>query len=213
MPVRKRQIFTTFVFLFFTQAVIAQSVGTFSDSRDGQTYKTISFKEALTGKTVTWLAQNLNYKVEGSYAYDDHENNRNEFGLLYTWDAAKKACPSGWHLPTDREWAMLVDQFGGMDKAGEALKSIKSWNEDGNGTNSSGFDALAGGIRRPDGSYMFQGTLGYFWTSTLINSDDKVWGWNFHYGGPPSSNKQNLKKAFRWDVQVSVGISVRLVRD
>ncbi|MGN7888426.1 FISUMP domain-containing protein [Dyadobacter sp. 22481] len=209
----KQHVFTVLAILFFTNVGIAQSTGTFTDSRDGQNYKTISFKEDSTGKTITWMAQNLNYKVEGSYAYNDNENNRNEFGLLYTWDAAKKACPSGWHLPTDSEWTVLVDQFGGMDNAGEALKSIKGWSEDGNGTNTSGFNALAGGIRRPDGSYMFQGTLGYFWTSTLINSVDKVWGWNFHYGGPPSSNKQNLKKAFRWDVQVSVGISVRLVQD
>lgn len=175
----KQYIFTTLAFFFFTQAVIAQSTGTFTDSRDGQTYKTISFKEALTGKTVTWLAQNLNFKVEGSHRYDDHENNRNEFGLLYTWDAAKEACPSGWHLPTDREWSMLVDQFGGLDKAGEALKSIKGWKEEGNGNNSSGFDALAGGIRRPDGSYMFQGTLGYFWTSTLIIRLIKPWNGTF----------------------------------
>ena len=159
------------------------------------------------------MAQNLNYKVEGSYAYDDHEHNRKELGLLYTWEAAKKACPGGWHLPTDSEWATLVNQFGGMDMAGEALKSVKGWNEDGNGTNSSGFDAPAGGHRKPDGSYMTQGVLGIYWTSTLINSVDKAWAWNFHYGGPPSSNKQNLKKAFRWDAQVSGGFSVRLVRD
>ena len=97
--------------------------------------------------------------------------------------------------------------------AGEALKSVKGWNEDGNGTNSSGFDAPAGGLRRPDGNYMFQGTLGYFWTSTLTSSVDKAWEWNFHYGGPPSSNKQNLKKAFRFDADVAGGVSVRCVRD
>ncbi|MCF0075682.1 hypothetical protein LZD49_34745 [Dyadobacter sp. CY261] len=209
----KQYMFTVLAALFLTQVGIAQSTGTFTDSRDGQTYKTMSFKEDSTGKTVTWLAQNLNYKVEGSYAYDDNENNRKELGLLYTWEAAKKACPGGWHLATDSEWAILVNHFGGKDSAGEALKSTKGWNEDGNGTNSSGFDAPAGGHRKPDGSYFAQGVLGIFWTSTLTNSVDKVWGWNFHYGGPPSSNKQNLKKAFRWDVQVSVGISVRLVRD
>ena len=91
--------------------------------------------------------------------YDGHENNRNEFGLLYTWDAAKEACPRRWHLPTDSEWTMLVDQFGGMDKAGEALKSIKGWKEEGNGTNSGGFDAVAGGHRQPDGSYLTKGIL------------------------------------------------------
>jgi uncharacterized protein (TIGR02145 family) len=121
----KQHIFTVLATLFFTQVGIAQSTGTFTDSRDAQTYKTISFKEALTGKIVTWMAQNLNYKIEGSYAYDDNENNRKELGLLYTWEAAKKACPRGWHLPTDSEWAMLVNQFGGTDEAGEALKSVK----------------------------------------------------------------------------------------
>ncbi|MCF2521118.1 FISUMP domain-containing protein [Dyadobacter sp. CY351] len=208
----KQHIFTVVATLFFTQVGIAQSTGTFTDSRDGQTYKTISFKDS-TGKIVTWMAQNLNYKIEGSYAYEDNENNRKELGLLYTWEAAKKACPSGWHLSTDREWAMLVSQFGGTGKAGEALKSSKGWNEDGNGTNSSGFDAPAGGHRKPDGSYMTQGVLGIFWTSSPANSGDTAWGWNFHYGGPPSSNKENLTKAFRWDIPVSSGLSVRLVRD
>jgi len=210
----QQHFFTILAFLFFTKVGIAQSTtSTFTDSRDGQTYKTISFKEALTGKTVTWMAQNLNYKVEGSYAYNGIESNRKELGLLYTWEAAKKACPSGWHLPTDSEWAMLVNLFGGTDIAGEALKSIKGWNEDGNGTNSSGFNALAAGFRKPDGSYMTQGIIGGFWTSSPTDSVDKVWAWNFHYGGPPSSNKQNLKKAFRWDNEVSLGYSVRLVRD
>ncbi|MRS61269.1 hypothetical protein GJJ30_08200 [Larkinella terrae] len=205
-------IFTLFVTLFFTQASIAQSTGAFTDSRDGQTYKTISFKNALTGTTAIWMAQNLNYKVEGSYAYDDNENNRKELGLLYTWEAAKKACPSGWHLSTDSEWSRLVSEFGGTDKAGEALKSIKGWNEDGNGTNSSGFNALPAGIRRK-GSYEVLGTLGFFWTSSPANSIDRAWEWNFHYGGPPSGNRQNLKKAFRFDGDVAGGLSVRCVRD
>jgi uncharacterized protein (TIGR02145 family) len=208
-----QHFFTVLVTLFFAHLGIAQSTGTFTDPRDGQTYKTISYKEDSTGKTVTWMAQNLNYQVEGSYAYDDNENNRKALGLLYTWEAAKKACPTGWHLSTDSEWAMLVSQFGGTDMAGETLKSLKGWNEDGNGTNSSGFDAPAGGLRRPDGSYMYKGTLGFFWTSALINSIDSAWAWNFHYGGPPSSNKKNLKKAFRFDANVSGGLSVRLVMD
>src|SRR5215213_10720473 len=147
----KQNIFTILATLFLTQAGIAQPTGTFTDSSDGQTYKTFSFKNALTGATVTWMAENLNYKVQGSYAYDDKESHRKELGLLYTWEAAKKACPSGWHLATDSEWSMLVTSFGGTDKAGEALKSVSGWAEDGNGANSSGFNALPGGIRRHGG--------------------------------------------------------------
>src|SRR5882762_279175 len=124
--------------LFVTQGCNTQSNGTFTDSRDGQTYKTISFKNALTGTTVTWMAQNLNYKMQGSYTYDKKESNRKELGLLYTWEAAKRACPKGWHLASDSEWSMLVTKLGGTDKAGVALKSTKGWDEGGNGTNNSG---------------------------------------------------------------------------
>jgi len=106
----------------------------------------------LTGTTVTWIAQNLNYKMQGSYAYDEKESNRKELGLLYTWEAAKKACPKGWHIATDNEWSMLMTKFGGTDNAGTSLKSTVGWDDNGNGTNRSGFNALPGGMRRPDGS-------------------------------------------------------------
>jgi hypothetical protein len=59
----KLHILTLLATLLFTQAEITQSIGTFTDSRDGQTYKTFSFKNALTGTTVTWMAQNLNYSA------------------------------------------------------------------------------------------------------------------------------------------------------
>ena len=192
--------------MFFTQAGIAQSTGTFTDSRDGQTYKTISFKNALTGTTVTWMAQNLNYKVQGSYAYDDKESNREELGMLYTWEAAKKACPSGWHLATDSEWSVLVNQFGGTNKAGEALKSVNGWNKDGNGTNSGGFNALPGGLRRPDGNgNVLVGSLGFWWTSSPTGVEGRAWERNMHY---------TLKsKVFRFDAEISAGLSVRCVRD
>src|SRR5688572_19520366 len=205
----KQHILTLLAALFFAQVGIAQSTGTFTDSRDGQTYKTISFKNA-SGTTVTWMAQNLNYKVQGSYAYDDKESNRKELGLLYTWEAAKKACPSGWHLATDSEWSMLVTKFGGMDKAGEALKSVKGWAENGNGNNSSGFNGLPGGIRR-HGGYDTLGIFGFWWSSTPTGEEGKAWGWNFSYGGP--GEKPLKTKAFRFDSYVSNAKSVRCVRD
>lgn len=206
----KQHFLTLLATLFFTQAGIAQPTGTFTDSRNGQMYKTFSFKNALTDTKVTWMAQNLNFKVQGSYAYDDKESNRKELGLLYTWEAAKKACPSGWHLATDSEWSMLVNQFGGMDKASEALKSVKGWAEDGNGTNSSGFDALPGGIRR-NNLYEVMSVMGFWWTSTLTGEEGKAWGWNFSYGGP--GEKPLKTKAFRFPSSISYAESVRCVRD
>lgn len=206
----KPQILAPLATLFFAQEGIAQSTGAFTDSRDGQTYKTFSYKNASTGATVTWMAQNLNYKTQGSYAYEDKESNRNEFGLLYTFEAANKACPDGWHLATDGEWSMLVAQFGGMDKAGEALKSVSGWAEDGNGANSSGFDALPAGIRRND-SYELLGAFGFWWSSTPAGEEGRAWGWNISYGGP--GEKPLKTKAFRFDSSVSHAKSVRCVRD
>jgi len=184
----------------------------FTDPRDGQPYKTISFKNAQTGTAITWMAQNLNYKTAGSYAYYEKERNRAVYGLLYTWEAAKKACPKGWHLPTDEEWSMLVNQFGGKEKAAKALKSTDGWQDAGNGTNSSGFNALPGGLRKPDGSYNNVGGLGFWWTSTLTRNTGTAWEWNMHFG-PPLYINSNAYKVFRFDANVSGALSVRCVKD
>jgi len=207
----KQHTFALLAILFFTQVGCTKSTGTFTDPRDGQTYKTISFKNPLTGATVTWMAQNLNYKIQGSYAYDENDSNRKQLGLLYTWEAAKKACPKGWHLATDSEWSMLVTKFGGTDKAGASLKSTEGWDENGNGTNSSGFNGFPGGMRKlADSRNIFVGSLGYWWTSTPTGKEGKAWEWNMHYGG---SDQKNRSKVFRFDGNVSNGHSVRCVRD
>lgn len=206
----KQHVITLIAIFFFSQANIDRSTCTFTDPRDGQTYRTVSFKDPSTGKTVTWMAQNLNYKVQGSYAYDEQDSYRKKFGLLYTWDAAKKACPKGWHLATDSEWSALVDQFGGTDKAGESLKSAEGWVDGGDGTNSSGFNGLPAGIRR-NNAYEVRGVMGFWWTSTPSDEEGKAWGWNFSYGGP--GEKPLKTKAFRFSSIVSHAKSARCVRD
>jgi len=87
----------------------------FVDSRDGQEYKTI-----LIG-TQTWLAENLNYNAEGSNCYDNDPDNCAKYGRLYNWETANKICPQGWHLPSEREWKVLVDYTGDADLGFAAL--------------------------------------------------------------------------------------------
>lgn len=150
----------------FCQTSYAQIMETMTDPRDGQTYQTIDFENALLGTSMTWMAENLNYRLEGSFAYDSVQKFRNGVGLLYIWEAANKACPTGWHLPSDQEWDLLINQFGGRKQASEYLKKDRGWNYGGFGTKSNGFNALPGGFRNPQGYFANIGEYGYWWSST-----------------------------------------------
>jgi uncharacterized protein (TIGR02145 family) len=182
-------------------AAIAQNTGTFTDPRDGHTYKTIT--KNYEGKQYTWFAENLNYKMEGSYAYDNDEKYRATYGLLYVYAAAMVACPNGWHLSSDVEWDILVKVFGGENEAGQALKSNTGWKYNGNGNNSSGFNALPAGFHHPDGSFSLMGNSSFWWSSSPAGNG-KAWIWNTNFDN---------STVYRYDHDVSDGYSVRCVRD
>jgi len=65
-----------------------------------------------------------------SQCYDNKPANCQKYGLLYNWETAKKVCPSGWHLPNDKEWddlAMFLEsQSGESGETGIKLLD-KSW--------------------------------------------------------------------------------------
>ncbi len=129
--------------------------GSFIDSRDGKTYKTVYFGH-------TWFAENLNYNAPGSKCYDDNPANCTQYGRLYDWVTAADACPSDdWRLPTNDDWDELFlwidEQNGGNGEgipydsytAGKYLKAANGWD----GTNKYGFSALPGGLGGYDGSF------------------------------------------------------------
>ena len=106
--------------------------GTFTDARDGETYRTIQIGNQV------WMAENLRFKTDGSYAPNNDESNVAKFGRLYTWTKAldipdeyaeqstakdiemynkikdknyKGIAPEGWHIPSNKEWEQLLSNL------------------------------------------------------------------------------------------------------
>jgi len=132
----------------------------FTDSRDGKSYKTIKLDNQ------TWMTENLNYEAESSKCYENNFTYCEKYGRLYNWVTAKKACPDGWHLPSDEEWQTLVDFLADNETAGNILKASNGWTKNGNGVNTIGFSALPGGDGSSSGGFLGAGKYSSWWSST-----------------------------------------------
>ena len=194
--------------------------GSMTDSRDGQTYKTIKIGNQL------WMAQNLNYadsnkttSLKGSsWCYGDKDENCKVAGRLYTWAAAMDSvalfnkygescgygvtcwpiypvqgiCPDGWRLPSKRDWEILDSIADGK------LRSQTGW-EKINGSDSIGFSALPVGIRDKDGFY-YAGEDTYFWSSSVFNSSGNPYIMNlndFYESASLTDGKKNEGRSIR----------------
>ncbi|MDR1812541.1 MAG: hypothetical protein LBQ87_06925 [Candidatus Fibromonas sp.] len=154
-----------------------------TDKRDGRykEYKTVTIT-TKTG-TLTWMAQNLNYAVEGSKCLFESDTTGREvvdentpycdtYGRLYNWNLAINACPAGWRLPSRDEWDAL-----GFDIT--KLKAISGWDyKKLNGTDDYGLALLPGGYASKsstiEGHYAFYGnkTNGRWWVSNESETND-----------------------------------------
>lgn len=139
------------------------------------------------GADIPLVADNLEWAnledndTDDAYSYYNNDST-SQYGALYTYAAAKDACPTGWHLPSDAEWKTL-EKYLGMNSAeaddtgfrgtteGAKLKATSGWNSDGNGTDEAGFSALPGGYRNGiSGVIKSTGDLSDYWSSTEFNS-------------------------------------------
>lgn len=162
--------------------------GSFTDKRDGRKYKTVTFSWQ------TWMAENLNYDILGSYCFGDDSSKCEKYGRLYTWEAAMNACPAGSHLPRIGEWRSLFNDVGwpddeivltpsgteivyGMNDSslvGKVLKSKSGWHGGGNGTDDYGFSVLPAGFRYGnDGVYSADRNFAIFWDSDSFLENKK----------------------------------------
>jgi len=172
---------------------------TLEDPRDGKVYKTV-----VIGNQV-WMAENLAHQPSSGFysVYEREPSNVDKYGYLYPWETANNVCPAGWHLPTDAEWTTLIDFLGGAEAAGEKMKSEAGWPEEGNGTNSSGFSALPGGLGWSDGDFAGIGKEGYWWSSTESDEYSAIYLGLANFNG--TATKETTSK---WDA-----FSVRCIKD
>jgi uncharacterized protein (TIGR02145 family) len=156
----------------------------------------------------TWMAENLRATraPEGATlatrAPHDAPANVAAYGLLYDWDAARRACPSGWHLPTDAEWAALERELG--PRAGGALKATTGWRPPNAGaSDAAGFGARPAGYANDAGFDDQFGARAVFWTATRADE-------HFAWSRVLSFDSDEVRRAPQ---HPQYGFSVRCVTD
>jgi len=138
-------------------------LSTYTDSRDGQTYKTVQLGEQV------WMAENYKYyPAEGSFCYLNDTAFCETLGRLYTWQAAITNHPDGWHLPSDEEWKELELYLGmapeEVDLFGDRGHSVGDILRPGGG---SGFHAtFSGYYNHCAGKYGHKSYESHYWTSS-----------------------------------------------
>jgi len=206
--------------------------GSFTDSRDGNQYVTVTIGSQV------WMAENLAYlpavsaPATGSdtephcYVYNYEGTDIAEakatakyitYGVLYNWPATMNGasssevnpsgvqgiCPEGWHLPSHTEWRQLNDHLiNAWGKLKEA--GTTHWESPNRGaTNESGFTALPAGYRLDYGAFYDIGFYGFWWSSTQLNTG-KAWTWGLPYNDSMMRILSYSKEG---------GLSVRCVQD
>lgn len=155
--------------------------GSFTDARDGETYRTIKIGNQV------WMAENLRYKTEDSFAPGNEESNVAQYGRLYKWTTAlnipaeyqeqspandinmyreikadnyQGIAPEGWHIPSIKEWETLMKNLPAKSNGAE-LRSECVWQKP--GTDTLGFFALPAGYRFDNGAFCQFGKRVRFW--------------------------------------------------
>ena len=164
----------------------------------------------------TKWAENFNKKstlpMMSWYNNDKDNSIATKYGALYNWYAItplynedKNVCPTGWHLPSDDEWTVLLDFIAG-DGGKLKKEGITEWLSPNRfATNTSGFSALPAGFRDEAGNYVQIATNGKWWSSL----QHEIFTSNAWYRDLNNGNGA----LFRGFYDKSAGLSVRCVED
>lgn len=195
-----------------TEDGITEQTSNITDSRDSKVYY---YKKI---GNLDWFIRNLAYADSG-VSYEDCAAMDDIFGRYYSWDEARTACPDGWRLPSENDWADLasaagysgeVSDAGYLGIAGELMadayfNNTKMWEywPEVKITNGTGFTAIPTG-------YVADKTAGgseyaVYWSSESYADDDRATAWMINVNKPDLLKIGQDKSSFH--------ASVRCVRD
>jgi uncharacterized protein (TIGR02145 family) len=190
--------------------------------------------EAKTGSAweESWVSSN--YLASGSAPTASNGDKNQARGTVTAKGGGRGICPMGWHVPTELEWATMLDKVDGNGtgntfknatgynewqgtNAGLKLKSAAtftttasdpgtgSWLNDANrGTNSTGFGAVPAGYRLYDGSQFYNRGAGAYYWSSSVGNATNAWDRRFYC---------SYAQVRRYTSDRSYSHSVRCVRD
>ena len=152
-----------------------------------------------------WIRASGNNQPIWCY-YGFNSDNGATYGKLYNWYAlidSRGLAPEGWTIPNQAAWVELIDFLRGDVEAGRKIKSRSGWEDNGNGTNESGFSSIPGGFVGKDGLSYNIGTVSLWWTLTELNSSQSTIYLQ-------SFEKSDIKSATAPKIN---GVSVRCIKD
>ena len=118
--------------------------------------KTTKFNDGESIPNVTGNSEWCSLVTFGYCWYNNNSSKKDTLGGLYNWYAVNtgKLAPTGWHIPSEAEWNILISYLGGETVAGSKLADI-------------GFRAQGAGQRTSDfGIFNLSPDLDKYWTTT-----------------------------------------------
>jgi uncharacterized protein (TIGR02145 family) len=143
------------------------------------TYKVVTIGEQI------WMAENIRYKAPGAngtgingQSVEGDPTKDEIYGLIYTFDEAKKVCPSGWRLPNNNDFKELLTFAGAENEEDEneqifldLIEKSDRWvHHQNRGTDKYGFSLRPAGYREDLGvgkTDLDKGVNAYLWSSTV----------------------------------------------
>lgn len=219
------------VILLFIYVILTASTPDYHSYRANEI-----FKEVVIGNQI-WMEQNLNVETfrngdtipqaksakewieaakqkKPAWCHFDNDSTLGlKYGKLYNFFAVsdpRGLAPKGWRIPKEADWVQLIDFLGGKSIAGSKMKSTSGWKNDGNGTNESGFSALAGGSREfalinKTQGFLGMGSLGYWWSTNYDKRTQSIW--------VVSLSRSNGKLLSTFESSRGDGYSVRCIKN